>query len=507
MTTASQLTTHANPAHANSAQANQPQFSVVIPAYNAARDIEACLKSLLAQQFDLANYEIIVVDDYSTDATFELASTLAASHANLHIVPAPVNAGPGIARNLGVAQARGEWVIFLDSDDTLANDALLKLQTYIRNQGDDVDAIGYNWAFTPLSNLSAEASASTQSLPASGRRDQAALSLSKIELLKEYLSLHMDGSVIYTAVRRRLITENGLAFAAGYHEDVDYIYLVYWHARRIAYLDEVLYFKGWRADSIVNTISLKHIQGFMRAWAEIGRFTKAHSTNWDSMSGAYQAGLAGAVATRAREIYRRASTQEQAATLYAALHTGLHEDFSWLSGAVESLLTGTLPDTKYVQIANRFIRNMQDSALSAMQKEQSISLYIGDIMNKSWSCIDLHHSVFLAPDQIRTCCKRFFVDGEMRGDVSLMDVPELNATPITPARILKAKQTLHNKINAGEKSGCSGCPFLEFKEWGALDKLEVKYLSFEYHSVCNLKCSYCSDTYFGGKQANYDVKR
>ncbi|MDP3744227.1 MAG: glycosyltransferase [Methylotenera sp.] len=478
------------------ATGNPPQFSVVIPAYNAAADVQSCLESLLDQQFDPAHYEIILVDDCSTDATYEIASQLATSHANLHVIKTPCNAGPGIARNMGVSQARGVWVMFLDSDDTLVGDALLKLEAYIASQADELDAVGYNWTFST-------GEVSAPSLQSAGRRDQATLVLSKHELLKKYLSLHMDGSVIYTAVRRQLIMEYSLIFAKGYHEDVDYIYMVYWHARRIGYLNKVLYYKGWRVDSIVNTISPKHILGFMRAWREISIFTQAQDAQrWHEFSTYYRTGLVGVVATRAREIARRASSSQQAAELYACLYTCLSDDLASITDDI-----GTLPKTKYGQITAKFISTMQDPDMSAMQKATSISEYIGGIMSKSWSCIDLHHSVFMAPDQIRTCCKRFFVDGNMRGDVALMDVPAGNITYITPEHILKAKQSLHNKINSGEDSGCSGCPFLEFKDWGALDKLEVKYLSFEYHSVCNLKCSYCSDTYFGGKQANYDVKR
>ena len=475
-------------------------FSIVVPAYNSAKVIEHSLSSLLAQTFDASRYEVIVVDDGSTDDTFKVVSLLAVLHANLHVIKAPGNAGPGVARNIGVNSAHGEWIVFVDSDDALAPDALAKLHEYVQARP-ELDAIGYNWAFT-------QHHAGTENLPASGRRDHAALSLPKSELLKEYLSLHMDGSVIFTAVRRWLLTANHLSFAYGYHEDVDYIYKVYWHARQIAYLDQVLYFKGWRADSIVNTISLRHIEGFVRAWREIGIFTQMQDSHaWAELFPYYRTGLVGAIATRAREIYRRANSVEQAAELYTGIQTSLDKGFAFISQDALRAQSGALAKTKYGLIANAFFSVMRDAAKSSIQKAETISQYIGDIMSKSWSCIDLHHSVFLAPDQIRTCCKRFFVDGEMRGDVALMDVPELNATPITPARILKAKQDLHSKINSGQDSGCSGCPFLEFKDWAPLDKLEVKYLSFEYHSVCNLKCSYCSDTYFGGKQANYDVKR
>lgn len=470
-------------------------FSVVIPAYNAAKDISHCLASVFVQEFDPAGYEVLLVDDCSTDATRDIASGIAHSHGNLRVMSTLKKSGPGIARNIGVSQVRGRWIIFLDSDDTLASNLLRHLKEFIDTQAGDLDAVGYNWSF-------ASADHGNSSLPPAGRRDQAALGLNRTDLLKKYLCLHMDGSVIYTAVRRELITHNHLCFAEGYHEDVDYIFMVYWHARRVGYLDEVLYYKGWRSGSIVNTISRQHVQGFMRAWARIAAFVQTHDEGlWNSVHSFYRTGLVGAVATRAREIYRRAGSPAQATELYTELYECLGKEFG--SSPIEA---DEIPTSQYGQITANFLTVMQDRNLSSLQKGAAISRFIGEAIAKSWSCIDLHHSLFLSPDQIRTCCKRFFVEGALRGDVVLLNVPPDNLAPITPELIRKAKQRLHHEINSGGKSACQGCPFLEFKEWGSLDTLELKYLSFEYHSVCNLKCSYCSDVYFGGRQPHYDVK-
>ena len=122
---------------------------------------------------------------------------------------------------------------------------------------------------------------------------------------------------------------------------------------------------------------------------------------------------------------------------------------------------------------------------------------------KSLSCPSLHHEIYLGPDEIRTCCKRFFVRGEKRGDVILKNVRPNEI--ITSDIILEEKRKLYNKINNGEVNHCDGCPFLENKEWGDLDELSIQHISFEYHSVCNMKCTYCSDTYHGGLKSQYDV--
>jgi poly(ribitol-phosphate) beta-N-acetylglucosaminyltransferase len=496
---------------------NAPFFSLIIPAYNAEDSILNCMRSLSAQfaaDSDLkadgavgsAQFEIIVVDDASTDSTFSLASEYAACNPQIKVLSLSANAGPGAARNLSVSAAQGRWIVFVDSDDRLVEGALAQLQAAIEKQGEQLDAIGYNWNFV----------SDTDDKFAKGRRsDQSFLKLPRQDMLRKYLSLRMDGSVIFTAMRRSLLIEHGLTFAQGYHEDVDFLYKVLWHARSVSYLDAVLYRKTARVGSIVNTISERHLHGFVRAWHAIAVFTqKQNSVAWELLRQSYLTGVIAVIATRVREIAGRSSSLSRAGALYQCLYEQLNQYFGEgasqagiLSELDQMLASGSaLSHTKYAQVAAQFLHQMRADQ-HPEQRAQAIGEYLRDIANKSWSCIDLHHSVFLAPDQIRTCCKRFFVDGEMRGDVVLFDVPPAQLNPVTPIRILQAKRELHTKINAAEPNACDACPFLEFKDWGGFEQLTVKYLSFEYHSVCNLKCSYCSDTYYGGKQANYDVNR
>jgi GT2 family glycosyltransferase len=88
-----------------------PFFSIVIPTYNRARLLEQTLATVFAQED--TDYEVLVVDDGSSDDTLE---TLA-RHGERVRVLRQHNAGPGAARNLGIQEARGEYVAFLDSDD------------------------------------------------------------------------------------------------------------------------------------------------------------------------------------------------------------------------------------------------------------------------------------------------------------------------------------------------------------------------------------------------------
>lgn len=98
---------------------NLYKISIIIPIYNALRYIERCLESVETQT--LSEMEVILVDDHGTDDSIALAKTFANQSKRRDIVyrfiETPQNSGPAKARNLGLKQATGEYVAFLDADD------------------------------------------------------------------------------------------------------------------------------------------------------------------------------------------------------------------------------------------------------------------------------------------------------------------------------------------------------------------------------------------------------
>ncbi|MBD2038336.1 glycosyltransferase family 2 protein [Leptolyngbya sp. FACHB-321] len=93
-------------------------FSVVIPTYNRKPILEKCLKALELQQFDagaIAGYEVVVVDDGSTDGTVDWLQTNASIFPHVRLFQQD-HQGPAAARNLGVEKASGDTIIFIDSD-------------------------------------------------------------------------------------------------------------------------------------------------------------------------------------------------------------------------------------------------------------------------------------------------------------------------------------------------------------------------------------------------------
>ena len=93
----------------------EPQVSVVTPAFNAERFLEETIRSVQSQTF--GDWELIVVDDGSTDATRDIVTRLAGADPRIRLVAGRGRGGPAAARNRGIEEARGRYLAFLDGDD------------------------------------------------------------------------------------------------------------------------------------------------------------------------------------------------------------------------------------------------------------------------------------------------------------------------------------------------------------------------------------------------------
>lgn len=115
-------------------------ISVIVPVYNVKSYLSACLDSILNQDFD--SYEIVVVDDGSTDGSGELAEQYASRHTDKIRVLHQENQGLGGARNTGIKDAKGEYVAFIDSDDWIKPNMLSTLWKEIQQTGADIAVCG-----------------------------------------------------------------------------------------------------------------------------------------------------------------------------------------------------------------------------------------------------------------------------------------------------------------------------------------------------------------------------
>ncbi len=116
-----------------------PFFSLIVPVYNVERYLEQCLESIVHQSF--RNYELILINDGSTDTSLSICQRYADSHPNIKIINQD-NSGVSIARNNGIKASKGNYIWFVDSDDYIADNALQILFDHLIHT--DVEMLGFS---------------------------------------------------------------------------------------------------------------------------------------------------------------------------------------------------------------------------------------------------------------------------------------------------------------------------------------------------------------------------
>lgn len=117
-----------------------PYFSIIIPVYNVKQYLEKCLESVLCQSF--GDFECILIDDGSKDGSSEVCDKLAFQDPRIRVVHKE-NEGVAVARNTGIGMATGEFLMFLDSDDTLSEGLLENCAQKLQQTGSAILVFGY----------------------------------------------------------------------------------------------------------------------------------------------------------------------------------------------------------------------------------------------------------------------------------------------------------------------------------------------------------------------------
>ncbi len=126
------------------------ELSIIIPAYNVEEFIESCIESCCMQDVNPKDYEIIVVNDGSTDNTEKIVLNLSRKYSNIKL-KSQKNKGNGAARNVGVSISNGDIIFFLDADDYIAKNTLGTLIRLLKQN--NLDIIGFSSKKVTDSNL------------------------------------------------------------------------------------------------------------------------------------------------------------------------------------------------------------------------------------------------------------------------------------------------------------------------------------------------------------------
>lgn len=224
-----------------------PRFSVIIPVFKVQGFLRECLDSVLGQSY--GDFEVVAVDDRSPDGCGAILDEYAERDPRVRVLHLPENVGLGRARNAGMPLATGDFLLFLDSDDSLTPGALRAIADRLEEARDpDVlvfDYIRTYWWGGTRRNVLAQvlAEAPEDGFTAAGH--------------PEILELLM---VVWNKVYRRdYITEHGFEFPPGYYEDTPWTFPVLLTAGRIAAMDRIcVSYRQRRQGSILSTTSRKH---------------------------------------------------------------------------------------------------------------------------------------------------------------------------------------------------------------------------------------------------------
>lgn len=229
-----------------------PGVSVIIPMYNSARYIGSCLKSVLNQTFGL--FEVICVDDCSTDDTIKIVAEMAQSDKRIKIIRHAKNSGTASEpRNTGLRVSRGKYIAFLDADDMYTPTALAELVTIAEKwQADVVHTEQVLFPENQTIDVTPQTKFTTFSKETGGFSKEPTLETDNIaERVQMFCKSRLFGWVHNKLYRRDFLMEKNLRFDKLLtSEDIVFYFKVICTAPRIVRVPNIIYIYRHNPDSI-----------------------------------------------------------------------------------------------------------------------------------------------------------------------------------------------------------------------------------------------------------------
>lgn len=277
-------------------------LSIVVAAYNISAFVEDCLASIL-QQRTRATFEVIAVDDGSTDDTGAKLKALAQAHREHMVVITQPNGGLSAARNTGFEKATGRYIWFIDGDDMIAPGAIESVVTTLKQQALDCIHFGFR-----------EVDEKGQPLTGVHMPVQTGFSSGKAFFYQGVLSFHIATTAWTYVYRRALLEQSGLRFEPNLlHEDMLHTPLLLREAEHFLPLRETPYLYRQRTGSITQDInplkSKARIESLMRIFQKLNTVRRSSDDPEFSQ----------ALGWYSYHVYRKAVKEARAANLEQSL--------------------------------------------------------------------------------------------------------------------------------------------------------------------------------------------
>lgn len=233
-------------------------FSIIIPVYNVERYLKVCLESVAQQH--LSDYEVIMVDDGSTDGSGAICDEYTTKYPQFRVVHQE-NHGISVARNRGLAEAQGEYVLFIDSDDFLIPETIGPLLRYACLYR--LDILGFQHRTVPeeadMASVSNVAQSKEYIINELNKEPETLIGI-------DFIANHnYTVQVWWYLVRRAVLSDNHIQFPVGHMlEDAAFDMRLFLACERIALVPIEAYCYRQRPTSIMNNSNKSHRLKLMR---------------------------------------------------------------------------------------------------------------------------------------------------------------------------------------------------------------------------------------------------
>lgn len=235
------------------------KVSVVIPVYNVEAYVESALRSVLKQT--LQDFEIICVNDASTDNSWNVVRGIAQSDPRIRLYENAVNGGAAATRNTGMTKARGEYLYFLDADDMIVPDALEKL--YKKAHESALDVLAFCSSFIYEKRQFEEAFSANPSVFKGTYPDVLSGKELYVLWMKYWDWMPLQQRLFY---KRQFLMDHSLRFPPGLlHEDEIFTFDVLMCANRVHVSDEILFLRRFRAGSLMTgAVTARNVEACLK---------------------------------------------------------------------------------------------------------------------------------------------------------------------------------------------------------------------------------------------------
>ena len=216
-------------------------ISVIIPAYNSEETLDSCLASIFRQTY--SNLEIILIDDGSTDSTPQICDTHAKEKSFVKAIHLVKNGGPSNARNIGLSNATGKYISFIDSDDEILPTYFETLVEIAQKHDSDISAVSYQIV-------------KRDKTPKQVYDRTNIVSYDKESAINDLLyQKNLDSSQCCKLFKREVL--EGISFPEQYrvYEDLLFIYKAFCQSQKICWTNRKLYIYHKQADGQMDSVS------------------------------------------------------------------------------------------------------------------------------------------------------------------------------------------------------------------------------------------------------------